>query len=171
MNKTPEVKMRSEVRDGMRIMWHVPIEMDDGIVLRADVYRPIEDGRYPVILTYGVYAKGLSYQEGYPHAVGEDGRRPSGDSPGLDQQVPELGGHRPRAVGPARVRRDARGLPGRRLVPGLHGLQFARGRSTTSTSASNGRGRSRGATARSACWGSPTTPATSGAWRESTRRT
>ena len=41
--------------------------MDDGLVLRADVFRPIEDGRYPVILTYGVYAKGLSYQEGYPH--------------------------------------------------------------------------------------------------------
>jgi predicted acyl esterase len=66
MNKTPEVKMRSEMRDGMRIMWQVPIEMDDGIVLRADVYRPIEDGRYPVILTYGVYAKDLAFQEGYP---------------------------------------------------------------------------------------------------------
>ena len=66
MNKAPEVKMRSEVRDGMHIMWQVPIEMDDGTVLRADVYRPIEDGRYPVILTYGVYAKGLAFQEGYP---------------------------------------------------------------------------------------------------------
>ncbi len=61
-----EIKMRSEVRDGMRIDWNVPLTMDDGIVLRADVYRPIADGRYPAILTYGVYAKGLSYQEGYP---------------------------------------------------------------------------------------------------------
>ena len=66
MSQAPEVKMRSEVRDGMRILWHVPIAMDDGIVLRADVYRPIEDGHYPVILSYGVYAKGLSFQEGYP---------------------------------------------------------------------------------------------------------
>ncbi len=66
MKQAPEVKMRSEVRDGMRIEWHVPIAMDDGIVLRADVYRPIEEGQYPVILTYGVYAKGLSFQEGYP---------------------------------------------------------------------------------------------------------
>ena len=66
MDKPPEVKMRSEVRDGMRIMWHVPIKVDDGLVLRADVYRPVEDGHYPVILTYGVYAKGLSFQEGYP---------------------------------------------------------------------------------------------------------
>ncbi len=57
---------KSEIRDGMRIEWNVPIEMDDGIVLRADVYRPIRDGDYPVILSYGVYAKGLSYQEGYP---------------------------------------------------------------------------------------------------------
>ena len=79
MSQTPEVKTRTEVRDGMRITWHEPIQMDDGIVLRADVYRPIEEGRYPVILTYGVYAKGLSYQEGYPHAMAEDDRRPSGD--------------------------------------------------------------------------------------------
>jgi predicted acyl esterase len=40
--------------------------MDDGIVLRADVYRPVQEGRCPVILTYGVYAKGLAFQEGYP---------------------------------------------------------------------------------------------------------
>ena len=66
MNEKPEVKMRTEVRDGMRIMWHAPIEMDDGLVLRADIYLPIEDGRFPVILTYGVYGKGLAYQEGYP---------------------------------------------------------------------------------------------------------
>ncbi len=67
MSQAPDVKARTEDRDGMRITWHEPIEMDDGLVLRADVFRPVEDGRYPVILTYGVYAKGLSYQEGYPH--------------------------------------------------------------------------------------------------------
>jgi uncharacterized protein len=56
----------SEVRDGMRIDWDVPIEMDDGLVLRADVFRPVEDGRYPVILSYGPYAKGLHFEDGYP---------------------------------------------------------------------------------------------------------
>ncbi|MFC1983575.1 CocE/NonD family hydrolase [Chloroflexota bacterium] len=56
---------QSELRDGMRIDWDVPITMDDGIVLRADVYRPPVDGKYPVILTYGPYAKGLAFQEGY----------------------------------------------------------------------------------------------------------
>jgi predicted acyl esterase len=59
---------RSEVRDGMRIDWNVPIPMDDGVVLRCDVFRPVEEGRYPVILTYGPYAKGLAFQDGYPSA-------------------------------------------------------------------------------------------------------
>ena len=60
-----EYELRSEVSEGMRIDWNQPIEMDDGIVLRADVFRPVEQGRYPVILTYGIYAKGVAYQEGY----------------------------------------------------------------------------------------------------------
>src|SRR6476619_3268740 len=59
---------RSEVRDGMRIDWDVPIKMDDGLVLRADIFRPIQDGKYPVILSYGPYAKGLAFQDGYPSA-------------------------------------------------------------------------------------------------------
>jgi predicted acyl esterase len=59
---------RTENRDGMTIEWDAPIPMDDGVVLRADVYRPTADGKYPVILSYGPYAKGLSMQEGYKHA-------------------------------------------------------------------------------------------------------
>jgi hypothetical protein len=55
----------------MRITWHAGIPADDGIVLRADVFRPVDDGRYPVILSYGVYAKGLAFQEGYPHQWGK----------------------------------------------------------------------------------------------------
>ncbi len=58
----------AETRDGMRIDWDVPIAMDDGLVVRADVFRPIKDGQYPVILTYGPYAKGLAFQDGYPSA-------------------------------------------------------------------------------------------------------
>src|SRR5829696_8973430 len=41
--------------------------MDDGAVLRADVFRPDGDATYPVILSYGPYAKGLAFQEGYPN--------------------------------------------------------------------------------------------------------
>jgi hypothetical protein len=50
----------------MHIEWDVPIEMDDGVVLRADVFRADPDGSFPVILSYGPYAKGLAFQEGYP---------------------------------------------------------------------------------------------------------
>jgi predicted acyl esterase len=60
-------EQRSELRDGMRIDWNVPITMDDGLVLRADVFRPIADKKYPVILSYGPYAKGLAFQDGYPN--------------------------------------------------------------------------------------------------------
>jgi len=56
---------KTEVRDGMRIDWDVPIVMDDGLVLRADVFRPMAEGRYPVIMTYGPYGKGVAFQEGY----------------------------------------------------------------------------------------------------------
>ena len=52
----------------MRIDWDVPIAMDDGVVLRADVFLPQAPGRYPVILSYGPYAKGLAFQDGYPSA-------------------------------------------------------------------------------------------------------
>ncbi len=52
----------------MRIDWNVPIPMDDGLVLRADVFRPIPQGTYAVILSYGPYAKGLAFQDGYPSA-------------------------------------------------------------------------------------------------------
>ena len=52
----------------MQIDWDVPIQMEDGLVLRADVFRPTGSGRHPVILTYGPYAKGLAFQDGYPSA-------------------------------------------------------------------------------------------------------
>ena len=60
--------VESEIRDGMRIEWDVPIRMDDGLELRADVFRPVAEGRYPVILSYGPYGKGLAFQEGYKSA-------------------------------------------------------------------------------------------------------
>src|SRR6201984_1556377 len=61
-------EQRSETRTGMRIDWNVPIAMVDDVVLRADIFRPVAQGRYPVILSYGPYAKGLAFQDGYPSA-------------------------------------------------------------------------------------------------------
>jgi len=34
----------------VRIDYDVPIPMDDGVVLRADVFRPAAEGRYPYLL-------------------------------------------------------------------------------------------------------------------------
>ena len=66
--RTASPEGRGEIRDGMRIDWDVPVEMDDGLVLRADVFLPVPEGRYPVILSYGPYAKGLAFQDGYAGA-------------------------------------------------------------------------------------------------------
>ena len=59
---------KSEVRDGMRIDWNVPIQVRDGHTLLADVFRPIKAGHYPVILSHGPYGKGLAFQDGYKTA-------------------------------------------------------------------------------------------------------
>ena len=57
-----------EEKDGMIIEWDVPIPMSDGLIMRADVFRPPQPGKYPVILTYGPYAKGLPFEVGYKTA-------------------------------------------------------------------------------------------------------
>lgn len=53
------------IQDGMRIDWDVEVVMDDGVTLRADVFRPIDNGRYPVLMTYGPYGKFLHFKDGY----------------------------------------------------------------------------------------------------------
>jgi predicted acyl esterase len=49
----------------MRIERDVAIPMDDGVVLRADLFLPVEEGEYPALLSYGPYGKGLAFQDGY----------------------------------------------------------------------------------------------------------
>src|SRR5579859_592814 len=56
------------VQDGMAIDRDVDIPVDDGAVLKGDVFRPISGEPCPALLTYGPYAKGLSFQQGYPTA-------------------------------------------------------------------------------------------------------
>ena len=53
---------------GMSVEWDVPVAMDDGVVLRANVFRPDDDAPHPVVLSYGPYGKDLAFQEGYPDA-------------------------------------------------------------------------------------------------------
>ena len=58
-------KTQSLVKDGMRIEFDVSIPARDGLLLKADIFRPNKPGRYPVIMTYGPYGKGLAFQDGY----------------------------------------------------------------------------------------------------------
>ncbi|MFH1243503.1 MAG: CocE/NonD family hydrolase, partial [Pseudomonadota bacterium] len=44
----------------------VPIPTRDGLRLSGDVYRPARPGKYPVVLTYTVFAKDYNWQTGYP---------------------------------------------------------------------------------------------------------
>lgn len=41
----------------------VPVEVRDGTVLRADVYRPSEPGHHPVIMTHGPYGKDIHFHD------------------------------------------------------------------------------------------------------------
>jgi uncharacterized protein len=61
-------ELRSQIREGMRVDWDIPVTMDDGLVLRADIFRPVAEGKYPVIFSYGPYGKFISFQEGYKTA-------------------------------------------------------------------------------------------------------
>jgi hypothetical protein len=62
---------RSDSAPGMRIEWNVPIpvpadETGEATLLRADVFRPDDTDRHPVLMTYGPYGKGLRFAEGFP---------------------------------------------------------------------------------------------------------
>ena len=85
----------------MRIDWDVPITMDDGLVLRADVFRPVAEGRYPVILSYGPYAKGLAFQDGYPSAWQRMVEKHPDVSRRIQQSLSELGSGRSGKMGAA----------------------------------------------------------------------
>ena len=58
--------MIAAIPQSVTVAWDVAIPMDDDVVLRADVYRPRADGRYPVLMNLGPYAKGFSFQDYAP---------------------------------------------------------------------------------------------------------
>ena len=54
-----------DVPPGMLVERDVPVPMPDGIVLRADVFRPDGGDAVPVILTMGPYGKGVPFREAH----------------------------------------------------------------------------------------------------------
>ncbi len=83
---------RHEIRNSMQITWDQAVAMDDGIALRCDVFRPVAEGRYPVIMAMGAYGKLLRLGPGpQPRRLGAHDRRPSRGAGELVEPVPEVG--------------------------------------------------------------------------------
>lgn len=55
LEETPVLRFRKDV----------PIPMSDGLSLRANMYMPLDDGRYPVILAHGVYGKDVHFRDAF----------------------------------------------------------------------------------------------------------
>ncbi len=49
----------------LRFLKDVPIPMGDGLSLRANIYMPLEDGQYPVILAHGIYGKDVHFRDAF----------------------------------------------------------------------------------------------------------
>ena len=52
-----------EITGGMVYEHDVPIAMSDGVVLRANVFRPEGAGRHPVVMALGIYGKDEHFEE------------------------------------------------------------------------------------------------------------
>jgi putative CocE/NonD family hydrolase len=67
---TPKPGMRLETkkkgRYGMLLDKDVEVTMRDGAKLRANVFRPDVDGRFPVLMTLGPYGKDVHMKEFQP---------------------------------------------------------------------------------------------------------
>ena len=109
---------KNEIRDGMQIDWDVPIEMDDGIVLRADIYRPVGTGK----ISGHPELRPLRQRSVVPGRLqGQLGEADQGRARGsaeLEQQISKLGTDRPGEMGAGRICSGARRLARRRALAG-----------------------------------------------------
>jgi predicted acyl esterase len=60
------IETSSERVGGMVFDKDVAVPMSDGIVLRANVFRPAAAGRYPVVMAMGVYGKDVHFRDAFP---------------------------------------------------------------------------------------------------------
>jgi len=66
-----DAQHKTEERDGMIVEWDVPIDMDDGVVLRADVFRPSDDDRYPLSCPTALSARDWPFRRATRRPGGE----------------------------------------------------------------------------------------------------
>lgn len=55
-------------RHEMMLEKDVAVPMRDGAILRANVFRPKADGRFPVLMTFGPYGKDVHIKQFMPPA-------------------------------------------------------------------------------------------------------
>ena len=103
----------------MRIDWDAPIAMDDGVVLRADVFRPVADGTIPGDPELWALRQGARLPGGLQECLDAHDHGLSGDRRRLVEQVPELGAGRPGEMGAGRLRDRAGRFPRRRPLARL----------------------------------------------------
>jgi len=49
----------------IEVIWDQEILMSDGVIIRCDIFKPNDDEKYPVIMTYGPYGKWLHFDQIY----------------------------------------------------------------------------------------------------------
>jgi predicted acyl esterase len=76
----PDIETTRERVGAMIFDKDVPVPVSDGTVLRANVFRPAAEGRYPVVMAMGVYGKDVHFRD----AFAAQWRRLKVIYPGLD---------------------------------------------------------------------------------------
>ena len=158
----------SEIRDGMRIEWDMPIEMDDGLVLRCDIFRPVKKGRYPVLLSHGPYGKWLHFEDGYKTAWKRMEEKQPDVMAGSSNKYQSWEVCDPRN-GCRTAMSSCASTPAAVAARPAISSTGLRARPRISPTASNGAACSHGRMARSASPAFPITPSTSGRWRACSR--
>lgn len=111
---------RSEVRYEMLFRKDVAIPMNDGLVLRANVFRPRAAGRFPVVMAQGVYGKDTHFADGFAVQYEQLVRTfPGFATKGLERALCPLGDGRPGTLGTGRLRGNSGGCTGYRQLAGL----------------------------------------------------
>jgi predicted acyl esterase len=59
------IETRVQIEDGFVFERDVALAMSDGVVLRANVFRPAAPGRYPVVMAMGAYGKDVHFEDAF----------------------------------------------------------------------------------------------------------
>ena len=74
------MKQEESISYGLIYEKDVPVQVSDGTVLRANVYRPDANGRFPVVMAKGAYGKDVHFRD----AFSDQWKRLKEIYPGLD---------------------------------------------------------------------------------------